>query len=154
MQARDQLCGACEENYTLPDYSYYLGCVKCEDYEYGWFKFVAAAFVPLTAFYILVIVFRISGTSSTLNGLVLVSQIRDAPSIIYEIFSYNQASGDYYVSSFSQLGINTDIAIYAIWNLDFFRSFYKPICISPDLKYQHVLLQHHISYYYYAFQFM
>ena len=36
----------------------------------------------------LVIVFRISVTSSTLNGLVLVSQIRDAPSIICEIFSY------------------------------------------------------------------
>ena len=98
MQARDQLCGACEENYTLPDYSYYLRCVKCEDYEYGWFKFVAAALVPLTAltaFYIVVIVFRISGTSSTLNGLVLVSQISDAPSIICEIFSYNQASRDY-----------------------------------------------------------
>ena len=35
----------------------YLGCVKCEDYKYGWLKFIAAAFVPLTAFYILVIVF-------------------------------------------------------------------------------------------------
>ena len=77
MQARDWLCGACE-NYTLPDYSCYIGCVKCEDYEYGWLKFVAAAFVPLTAFYILVIVFR------------MVSQTRGAPSIICdsEIFSY------------------------------------------------------------------
>ena len=125
LHRRGQLCGACEENYTLPVYSYYLGCVKCEDYEYGWLKFVAAAFVPLTVFYILVIIFRTSGTSSTLNGFVLVSQIIGAPSIIHEIFSYNQASGDYYISSFSQLGINTGIAIYAVWNLDFFRSFYK-----------------------------
>ena len=125
MQARDQLCGACEENYTLPVYSYYIGCVKCEGYEYGWLKFVAAAFVPLTAFYILVIVFL------TLNGLVLVSQIRGAPSIICEIFSYNQANGDYYVSSFSQLGINTGIAIYAIWNLDFFVVFTSLSILVP-----------------------
>ena len=140
LHRRGQLCGACEENYTLPVYSYYLGCVKCEDYKYGWVKFIAAAFLPLTVFYILVIAFRISGTSSTLNGYVLVSQIIGAPSVIREIYSYNQSSMYYYVSSFSQLGINVGIAIYAIWNLDFFRSFYKPVCLSPDLKYQHVLL--------------
>ena len=67
---RGQLCGACEENYTLPVYSYYLGCVKCEDYKYGWVKFIAAAFLPLTVFYILVIVFQISVTLSSLNGFV------------------------------------------------------------------------------------
>ena len=149
-----QLCGACEENYTLPVYSYYLGCVKCEDYEYGWLKFVAAAFVPLTVFYILVIIFRISVTLSSLNGFVLVSQIMVTPSIIRKIYSHNQVNSYYYVSSLTRLYIDTGIAIYAIWNLDFFCSFYKPIYISADLKYQHVLLQHHISYYYYAFQFM
>ena len=86
MQARDQLCGACED-YTLPDYSHYLECVKCEDYEYAWVAQVHCFCIcSLTTFYILAIVFRISGTSSTLNGLVLVSQIRDAPSIICEIF--------------------------------------------------------------------
>ena len=137
---RGQLCGACEENYTLPVYSYYIGCVKCEGYEYGWLKFVAAAFVPLTAFYILVIIFRISVTLSSLNGFVLVSQIMITPPIIRKIYSYNQMNSLYHVSSLTRLCIDTGIAIYAIWNLDFFRSFYKPICVSPDLKYQHVLL--------------
>ena len=140
LHRRGQLCGACEENYTLSVYSYYLGCVKCEDFKYGWLKFITAAFLPLTVFYILVIVFRISGTSSTLNGFVLVSQIMGTPSVICEIYSYNQANTYYYVSDFTQLSINIGIAIYAIWNLDFFRSFYKPICLHPDLKYQHVLL--------------
>ena len=135
-----QLCGACEENYTLPVYSYYLGCVKCEDYEYGWLKFVAAAFVPLTAFYILVIIFRISVTLSSLNGFVLVSQIMVTPPIVREFYSRNQVNSLYHVGSLAQLCINTSIAIYTVWNLDFFRSFYKYICVSPDLKYQHVLL--------------
>ena len=137
---RGQLCGACEENYTLPVYSYYLGCVKCEDYEYGWLKFVAAAFIPLTVFYILVIIFRISVTLSSLNGFVLVSQIIATPPVIRELYSCNQVNSLYYVGSFAQLGVNTGIAIYAIWNLDFFRSFYKSICVSPNLKYQHALL--------------
>ena len=135
-----QLCGACEENYTLPAYSYHLGCVKCEDYEYGWLKFISAAFVPLTIFYILVIILRISVTLSSLNGFVLVSQIIASPPAIRVIYSHNQVNSHYHVSSFIQLSVNTGIAIYAIWNLDFFRSFYRPICVSPHLKYQHVLL--------------
>jgi hypothetical protein len=137
---RGQLCGACEENYTLPVYSYYLGCVKCEDYKYGWLKFIGVAFVPLTVFYVLVIVFRISVTLSSLNGFVLVSQIIATPPVIREIYSHNQVVPHRHVSRFDQLCVNTGIAIFAIWNLDFFRSFYKPICVSPDLKYQHVLL--------------
>ena len=47
---KGQLCGECEDNYTLPSYSYYLGCVKCETYKNGWVKFIAAAKLPLTFF--------------------------------------------------------------------------------------------------------
>ena len=137
---RGQLCGECNKNYTLPVYSYYLGCVKCEDYSYGWVKFIAAAFLPLTLFYIMVIVFRISVNSSTLSGFVLVSQILATPSYVHEVYSHNQVNPYYHVSNLSQLIIDAGIAIYAIWNLDFFRSFYKPICLYPDLRYQHVLL--------------
>jgi hypothetical protein len=70
-----QLCGECEENYTLPVYSYNLGCVKCESYKYGWVKFAAAAFLPLTLFYIIVITFRISATSPTLNAFIMINQV-------------------------------------------------------------------------------
>ena len=135
---RGQLCGACEENYTLSVYSYYLGCVKCEDYKYGWLKFVTVAFLPLTVFYIIVILFRISATSSALNGYVLISQLVAIPINLYSVYSsnhYHHAS-----SRFSQIPLDLLVATYAIWNLDFFRSFYKPICLHPDLKYQHVLL--------------
>ena len=79
LHRKGELCGECEDNYTLPVYSYYLGCVKCEDYRYGWVKFIAAAFLSLTLFYLLVIVFRISATSPALNGYILISQIAGTP---------------------------------------------------------------------------
>ena len=72
---KGQLCGECAENYTLTAYSYYLGCVKCENYNNGWIKCVTAAFFPLTFFYIVMIIFRISATSSTLNAFVMVNQV-------------------------------------------------------------------------------
>ena len=46
---KGQLCGECADNYnTLPANSYYLGCVKCKDYNNGWIKFIVASFLPLT----------------------------------------------------------------------------------------------------------
>ena len=134
-----QLCGECEENYTLPVYSYYLGCVKCEDYRYGWVKFIAVAFLPLTLFYIIVIIFRISATSSALNGYVLISQLFAIPSIIRMMYS-DYSTSHSIDSVHTKFLADLIMTIYAIWNLDFFRSFYKSICLYPDLRYQQVLL--------------
>ena len=133
------LCGACKENYTLAVYSYYLRSVKCEDYKYGWIKFVTVAFLPMTLFYVIVIMYRISATSSALNGYVLVSQLGANPMLIHKVYfsnHYNPFEHPGVVSVLAKLCV----AVYAIWNLDFFRGFYNPICLYPDLKYQHVLL--------------
>ena len=137
---KGQLCGECAENYTLPAYSCHLGCVKCENYSNGWIKFIAAAFLPLTLFYIVVIIFRISVTSSTLNAFVMVNQIFASPPVIRYIYSNSLVTDPYHVSYLTQFFVQFFIAIIASWNLDFFRSWYGYICIFPDLNYQQVLL--------------
>ena len=137
-----QLCGECAENYTLPGYSYYLDCVKCNNYNNGWIKFIVAAFLPLTIFYIIVIMFRISVTSSTLNAFVMVSQIAASPPVIRNSYSRDLVSDHYH--DFSQFILKLVIAIGTIWNLDFFRSLYGYICIHPDLSYQQILLLEYV----------
>ena len=89
------LCGVCAENYTFPAYSYYFGSVKCENYN-GWLKFIAAAFLPLTLLYILVM---ISVTSSAFNAFVMVSQISASPPVIRHIYSSNLVTDPYHVHS-------------------------------------------------------
>ena len=84
---RRRLYRECEENYTIPLYSYNLGCVKHNKHWYNWMKFFAAVFLPLTIFYILVIVCRISATSSTLNGYVIVSQLVAKPASLRYAYS-------------------------------------------------------------------
>ena len=137
---KGQLYGECAENYTLPAYLYYLGCVKCENYNNRWIKFISAAFLPLTFFYIVVIMFRISITSSTLNAFVTVNQIITSPPVIRQTYSSNLVTGPYHITHFIQFSVKFLIAIFAIWNLDYFRSFYGYICLYPDLNYQQVLL--------------
>ena len=134
------LCGECEENYTLPVYSYYLGCVKCESYKNGWIKFIAAAFLPVTLFYIIIIAFRVSVNSSALNTFVMIHKVLAIPPVIHQMYSNNLVTNPYHVSYASQHSVDFIIAVFAIWNLGFFRSFYGPICLYPNLKYQHILL--------------
>ena len=137
LHRKGQLCGECQDNYTLPVYSYNPGCVECKDFKHGWIKFISAAFLPLTVFYVVVIVFRISATSSALNCYVLVSQLAATSAGIRAIYFDNHFHLDYDQAAPS---VDFVITIYAIWNLDFFRSFYQPICLHPGITYPQVLL--------------
>ena len=93
-----------------------------------------------TTFYVFVIMFRISATSSALNGFILVSQIVATPAVINNIYSSNQKNPCFQVKYSTQFVVDLGIAIYSVWNLDFFRSFHKPICLQPDLTYPQALL--------------
>ena len=136
MHRKGQFCGQCEDNYTLPVYSYYLGCVKCEDFRYGWVKFITViAFFPLTFFYVFMIVLRISATSSTLNSYIFVSQLFATTASLRHIYSFNQTPHIIY-----KYLLDLVIAMYAVWNLDFFRSFFRSICLHPKITTPQVLI--------------
>ena len=70
-----QLCGSCEEGYSPLVYSYDLQCFNCTDSHYNWIEYVTAAFVPLTVFYVIILMCRVSATSPQLYAFVTFSQI-------------------------------------------------------------------------------
>ena len=76
-----RFCGRCEPQYGLAAYSYqYTICVPCTDYGYkNWLQYFAVASLPLTVFYFLVVVLRVSVASSHLNGIVFVLQCLLSP---------------------------------------------------------------------------
>ena len=130
-----QFCGKCKEDYHFPVYSYSRVCIKCDNFQYGWIKFIAAALLPLTFFYILIVVFRISATSPALNGYILVSQLLSAPITLRHIYNVNTTIQDGY--PFKSCLLDLIIALYAVWNLDFFRGFYTTLCVHPKLTYRY-----------------
>ena len=133
-----QFCGKCKEDYHFPVYSYSEACIKCDDFQYGWIKFTAAALLPVTFFYLFVVMFRISATSPTLNGYVLVSQLLSVPIILHHVYSAN--IGTLHGNSHNSYATALIIAVYAIWNLDFFRGFYATLCVHPNLTYYQILM--------------
>lgn len=81
----EQSCGylnrkgrLCIDNFYIPVYSYSFKCIQCS--KPNWLKYIAVAFIPLTGFYFLVVLFRLSVTSPQMKGFLYCAQfISSAP---------------------------------------------------------------------------
>ena len=129
-----QLCGKCKDGYALPAYSYNLSCVECTDYSYNWVKYLAAAFLPLTLFFLVVIVFRVSVTAGPLDVYILFSQLISFPAFMRPL------SLLHWKYQYANLALFSLASMYGIWNLDFFRLLYPPFCMHPKMTTLHVLV--------------
>ena len=125
LNRRGQFCSKCIQGYAYPVYSYSLSCVKCVDYKYNWLKYLAAAYLPLTFFYILIAMFSISFTSPVLSGVVTMFQLGANP--ISLMFIHQGYGGDIE----NRITLKTIATFASAWNLDFGRLFYS-FCIHPD----------------------
>ncbi len=128
------MCGECIEGYGLPVYSYSLSCVKCSHYKYNWLKYIAVAYIPLTIFYFMVILFRISATSGVMIGYVTVCQMITIKGFISWVFLSTRKH------NFGHSTAKVLTVVTSIWNLDFFRSIYQPFCLHPSLTTLDILL--------------
>ena len=121
-----QLCGSCEEGYSPLVYSYDLQCFNCTDSHYNWVKYVTAAFIPLTVFFIIILWCRVSATSPKLYAFVNFSQnitfSANVRLILAAITSYPK------IETLGQI----IVALYGIWNLDFFRTLIPHICLEVN----------------------
>ena len=126
------MCGSCVEDFAPPVYSYSSECVNCSNYSLNWLKYIAIAYLPLTVFYLLVILFRISATSPRLHGYITTCQILTSPNLLrwfsVQVFDF---AGEVYIA---KVGLKGLCAFYSIWNLDFFRPMYTPFCVHPKMS--------------------
>ena len=123
LNRQGRLCGRCKSNHSMSAYSYDIKCYPCTSSVWrNVVEYVCIAYLPLTIFLCVVLVFRISITSPAMNVPVLYCQILSSP--ISSMFLLQCTRGTpywYYIKFLSTL--------YGIWNLDFFRSLIPPICL-------------------------
>ena len=87
---------------------------------------VLAGFVPLTFFYIFIMLFNINITSSHLRGVVLFSQVFSIPPMACIITLTIENQHEVLKS------IEAVYPLYSFWNLDFFRSVIPDICLNAS----------------------
>ena len=122
------LCGQCLDGYTVPAYSYELKCIRCDSELENWGLYIVFAFVPLTVFIVIILVFRINIVSPEVNVFVFAAQGVSIPIFLRPLL-YLIGTKKAYVS----VPIRVIIAFYGIWNLDFLRVNILPdVCINAS----------------------
>ena len=70
-----QLCGACKKGYGPALLTYDLQCAKCSSQNYGWALYLLIGFLPITVFYLVIVMFQVSATSGPLNAFIFSAQV-------------------------------------------------------------------------------
>ena len=120
------LCGQCKDGHFPLAYSFDFTCVKCPHSKTNWIKYVLVAFLPLTAFYFVILLFKVNIASSHLYGFVLYSQAITFPLLARLLVMSFQSRSKY------SIPVKILATLYGIWNLDFFRMFDLGICLETS----------------------
>ena len=124
------LCGKCQDGYYPLAYSYDMKCVQCPNGKSNWWKFVLAAFLPLTIFYVFILFFKVNVVSSRFQGFLFYSQIISWPTMVRVLFL--STYGNQHSEKVGNTAAHSLATFYGIWNLDFFRSMNFGICLGTD----------------------
>ena len=107
---------------------------------YNWIKYIAVAYIPLTFFFFIVVIFKFSGTHPLVRGYISICQGLVSPMSIRAYLSI-AVNKPYLDVSVRVVGL-----IYGIWNLDFFRTVIPPICLNIN-PIQSLMLDYAIAFY-------
>ena len=83
LNRQGRLCGKCKPNHYVSAYSYDIKCYLCTS-SLWWniLKYICIAYLPLTVFLCVVVVFRISVTSPAMQFPVLFCQLLSQPALL------------------------------------------------------------------------
>ena len=131
------LCGKCKEGYGLAVYSYDQKCVDCSKLSIGYAitVYLMLEFIPVTLFFMIIVIFRLNITSGPLLRYVLFCQ--------YFIFCIKEHTFIYdymqsHLSAFLKLLLYVSVTVSEIWSMNFFKTIMPPFCISDRMTGIHV----------------
>lgn len=107
------LCSQCRNNYSLMYNDYTFKCQEVSNCNWGWLLYIAMEIIPVTVFFILVMVFDIQFTDGAVSGFILFVQISDTMLI--------KANGIiWFPQNSAYIGLQTYKFLSRIFNLNFF----------------------------------
>ena len=159
LNREDYLCNKCKSGYgppIIPESTPYANmCYLCKDtwIPKGILLYLAVSFIPLTLFYLLILIFQVRLTSAPMTCFIMYSQLMI---IVFCTVSGPGQSLDSVISQIKFMDngknfrISTKILLtfYGVFNLDFFHYVMPPFCISNKLRPIHISFLGYISAFY------
>ena len=139
-------CDECLEGFGVSLTSLGFQCSNCSGIWYGVPLYLFLEFVPITIFYVIVLVYRLNVTSVPMTSFVMFSQLTFYS---FVLSAESQSVFRTQLASRQQFDLlNAVIALYGIWNLDFFRYVIPPFCVSPEITLIHAFFLDYIAAFY------
>ena len=139
MNRQGLMCSQCADGFGLAIFTVGHPCTNCIGVWYGVPLFLFIEFVPITAFYFIVLLFHVNVTSAPMVAFVFFSQIG------VSTFSTSISNKLIFNTSITYYFLIILVSFYGIWNLDFFHFIIPPFCVSPLIKPIHITFLHFIS---------
>ena len=137
MNRKGWLCKDCIDGFGPSVTSTGYKCVNCTGVWYGVPLYLLQEFVPITVFFLIILIFRIHLASAPMTCFIMYSQLR----AIEVLLDPQPPTSDILNKPFSKV----TSAFYGIWNLDFIRYLLPAFCVSSKIQLTHILLFNYIS---------
>ena len=132
MNRRGFVCSECIEGYGLSVTSYQSTCTECKNNWEGVLWYLLVELLPLTAFYLLLLIFRVDIISAPMMCFIMYSMLVNF--IITTTTSSHSINEILFTEHRTpRLGTKLLRTVSGIWNLDFMLDFIPPFCISSKL---------------------
>ena len=134
MNRKGIVCSECIDGYGPSVTSLQFQCSTCSSVWYGVLIYLLIEVVPVTIFFITVLLFQLNLTTAPMFGFILYSN-----SIIILTNTHPILSNE------AQIYRKVITLLYGIWTLDFFRFAIPPYCVSPKLTSIHIIYLQSVS---------
>ena len=134
MNRKGIVCSECIDGYGPSVTSLKFQCSTCSSVWYGVLIYLLIEIVPVTVFYVIVLLFQLNLTTAPMLGFILYSNSIIILTNLHPITS-NEA----------QAYTKVITLLYGIWTLDFFRYAIPPFCVSPKLITMHIIYLQSLS---------
>ena len=142
------VCSECADGFSPSVTSFGYKCANCTDAWYGVPLFLVVKFVPITLFYLIILVFQISVTSAPMPCFVMYAQGIVVASYMCRFSEDTLREIIYAENGNIRLDMKIIGTIYGFLNLDFFDLILPPFCVSEHAKSIHLAFSGYILVFY------
>ena len=141
MNRKGFLCEECIDGFSVSMTSLGYKCSNCTGAWYGIPLYLVTELIPITAFYLLILIFQIHLTSAPMTSFIFYSQLVmfviaiDRPPPLEKVIPQ-------YERSFL---FNFNLFLYSPWNLDFLRYILPPFCVTNGLNLEYMAILGYIT---------
>ena len=122
-------CGKCDSGYGPAIYSFGIQCAEC--HWWGPYLYFSLQIVPITVFYVIVLVFKVDLTRPNMFHYILFCNV------LTSLFRYNSYISMNYLYSPGDLlrtSMKISLTICGFWCLDYFRFVVPPFCFREEMN--------------------